>query len=147
MNKITRLGLRMIRRHPKRALQLALFAAKHRKALARTLRAIHRASGLIKGLTEGATHPKVRVEAKAAGSALVQAGRQARRAGATTALRDDKVATHLRSATRHAANAASTARRPPPRHGSLTRTAASLAAGVSLAGALYAGWRRSQSTR
>ena len=148
MNKITRLGIRAIRRHPRRALQLSLFVAKHRKAVARVLRATHRAAGFITALKEGATHPKVRGEAKAAGSALARAGREARRAGATSAFRDDQVATHLRNAKRHAANAAGTARRRPPKHGALTRTTVSgSAAAVSLAGALYAGWRRSQSTR
>jgi len=147
MNKITRLGLRTIRRHPGRALRLSLFAARHRTALARTLRATRRASGLMKALKDGAAHPMVRVEAKAAGSALAQAGREARRAGATNAFRDDQVTTQLRDAKRHVRSAAATARRPPPNHGALIRTTASVAAAGVLAGALYAGWRRSQRGR
>jgi hypothetical protein len=143
MNKITRLGLRTVRRNPGRALRLALFAAKHRKALGRTLRATRRTSALMSALREGAAHPMLRVEAKAAGSALAQAGREARRAGATNAFRDDEVTTQLRKAKRHARNAAATARRPPPKHSAFTRATGSMAA-VAFAGALSVAWRRSQ---
>ena len=141
MNKITRIGLRTMRRHPKRVLRISLFAVKHRTAVARGVRVTWLASRLITAVKCGAAHPKVRTEATSAVSALGRAGREARRSGAKNIFRDDQVATQLRQARSHAWNAAATARRPRPKRRVMLRTTAAVAGAGAFGGAAYAGWR------
>ena len=141
MNKLTKVGLRVMRRHPGRVLHMSLFAIKHRTAVARGVRVTRRASRLITAVKCGAAHPKVRAEATSAVSALARAGRDIRRVGVRNALHDDQVATQLRQARSHAWNAAATARRPPPRRRLVARTTVAVAGAGALGGAAYAGWR------
>jgi hypothetical protein len=138
MKAITKMGMRTLRRHPRRALRVSLFALKHRTAVRRGVRLTRRASQLRTATRWGADHPKVRAEAGAAVSAFTGAVRHARRAGVTNAVRDDQVATGLRQAGCHARKSVSAARRGRPKR-RLALCAAAAVAGVAGAGCV--GWR------
>src|ERR1700726_2458520 len=80
MNSVTKAGLRAMRRHPRKAVRVSLFALRHRTAVARGVRAARFASQLATAAKRGADDPKVKTEARAAITALAAAFGDARRA-------------------------------------------------------------------
>lgn len=141
MNKqIRKVGLRAVRRNPRRAIRLLLFAARHRKGLALMIKASRRASRLTGKVQQTAANPKVHAEVKLAVSDLVQAAQRARKVGVTNVLDDKRVAHQLRQASRHASSAVAATRHTRPRHLMARAMAMTVGAGV-LGGLAYAGWR------
>ena len=124
--KVLETGTRMARRHPRKTLQLSVFAIRRRKAILMVVNSARRATELGSTVKQAAGDRKVQSETSAAMSSLMLAGKRARQVGVAHAPGDKKVAVQLHRAGRHASKALVAARRPrhghrtPPPRGSLT---------------------------
>ena len=143
MNRqIRRAALRMLKRNPRRAMQVIRFAVRHRRALTRTTRIARKAAGLAARMRNAADNPRVRSEASLAVSDLAATTRRVRELGVVNASRDGQIAARLGTASAHATRALRTATERPggPRKLPLALGALSAAAIAILA----IGRRRSQ---
>jgi hypothetical protein len=141
MNKVTKLGLRTLRRHPKRALRLSLLAVRHRTAVARVVRVGRQGARLVHALQDtAAAHPAAAAGATSALTSLARAGGKARRVRAAGSHGGAEAAADARPLVKHRAEASSDEHRPRTRRRVVL--AAALTAGVgAVGGATLAGWR------
>ena len=108
--------------------------------MATTIKPVRKVSSWTGALRRTAADPTVKSEFKLALSGLSRAAKRARRVGTENALRDQRLAGHLREASTHAARAFTAARSPRAQHSILAR--AVVTAGASaLSGAAYSRWR------
>ena len=138
--KVLETGTRMARRHPRKTLQLSMFAIRRRRAIVIVVNSARRATELGSAVKQAAGDRKVQSETSAAMSSLVLAGKRARQVGVAHAPGDKKVAVQLHRAGRHASKALVAARRPRRGH-RVVRTTTIVTGAGALGGAAYAGWR------
>ena len=130
-----------VRRHPRKALAVALFAFRHQRKLRAVNSASQRASQSAAAARRVATNRKVRKETRLALSAMTLASERALKVGLVGAPRDRQIASHLRHARHHASKAIAIAERVSRRRRGVRKTATITIGAGALGGAAYAGWR------
>lgn len=130
-----------VRRHPRKALALGLFALKHQQRLRAMNRAGERAARSATTARRVAANPKVHKELRLALAAVALASERAREVGVVRASRDRRVAGHLQHAGQHASKAITIAERVSRRRRSVRKVATITLGAGALGGAAYAGWK------
>jgi hypothetical protein len=131
-----------VRRHPRRALMILLFALRHQKRLRAVNRATQRASDSADAARRVASDRRVRKETRAAVTALAVASARARKVGVTKASGDKQLAGHLRRASRHASTAVTMAERASRKPRRMRKTVTLVLWTGAVGGAAYVGWKK-----
>jgi hypothetical protein len=133
-------GIWLAARHPRRAMKLGMVAGRNPGRTIRVIEYSRRAADMKEPVQRAATDPRVRKEARKASDNATRAARRAQEIGLVQALNDRKVARYSRKASEHATKAANLATKPPKNR---LRKATVVVLGTgAVAGAAYAGWRR-----
>jgi hypothetical protein len=132
---------RAVRRRPRKAVAIALFALKHQRGLRAVTGATQRASQSAATARQVAANPKARKQTRLALSAMALASERAREVGLTNAAHDRRFASHLRHAREHASKAITFAQRATRKRRTLRKTATITIGAGALGGAAYAGWK------
>lgn len=130
-----------VRRHPRRALVIALFALEHLRGLRALNRAAERASRSAGAARRVAANRRVRKELRLALAAITLASERARKVGVVRAPGDRRLASHLRHAGHHASKAITIAERVSRRRRNVRKAATITIGAGALGGAAYAGWK------
>lgn len=139
--RTTKLGLRTVRRHPRKAVWAGRLAVRNWKTTLFVVQTTRRVSRVGPQASRVAHDRGIRREAKRATAEASNAVRRARAIGLARVMEDKRFARNVRRAGTHAGKATHRAIHPPNEHRLRNSSMAILGAGIAAGGAVY-GWSR-----